>query len=78
MPPKTMDAFGSVSITSSLGLRTGSSLRSAAFSTLKIAVFAPMAMAKMLTASAVELKFLTDIRTAKRISCGTPRKTSVF
>ena len=68
--PKTIDALGSVSITSSFGLRTGGCLRSAAFITLKIAVFAPIAMAKMLTAIAVELQFLANIRRAKRISSG--------
>lgn len=35
------------------------------------AVFTPMAMAKMPTAIAVELRFLINVRTDKRISCGT-------
>jgi hypothetical protein len=59
-----MDASGSVSITGSSGLRAGRSLRRAAFRTLKIAVFAPMAIAKVPTATVVELLFLANIRRA--------------
>lgn len=64
-----MEAFGSESITSSFGLCTGKALSSAAFNTLKIAVFRPMARAKVRTAIAVEPGLRSSNRKAKRRSC---------
>src|SRR5882724_8714922 len=64
IPEFTPDWFGSVSMSSPWGSRTGKDLSMAAFSTLKIAVLAPIPMASDATATAVKTGFRVNWRMA--------------